>query len=189
MQFAQFPNVSSHHQKGCSSSSSSSSSLSSSSSSSSSSSLSSSSSSLSSLVPRKLIATQEIQTCFCWAIICQTEAKCQLKQTLDPAILTGTGISTKNIETKEVWEFSCITIWNPAMTLILIGKKPCFEGLTFKIRGHWGSRYMYIYINLNIYIYMYFYLHTPENPVDQTKNQLYDLYKYSIAFRGATFGF
>ena len=29
-------------------------------------------------------------------------------------------------------------------------KRPCFGGLTFKNRGHWGSRYIYIF---NIYIY------------------------------------
>ena len=26
------------------------------------------------------------------------------------------------------------------MTLVLVGKGPCFEGLTFKNRGHLGSR-------------------------------------------------
>ena len=28
------------------------------------------------------------------------------------------------------------------MTLVLVGKGPCFEGLTFKNRGHLGSRYV-----------------------------------------------
>ena len=32
------------------------------------------------------------------------------------------------------------------MTLVLIGKGLVFGGMTFKNRGHWGSRYIYIYI-------------------------------------------
>ena len=33
------------------------------------------------------------------------------------------------------------------MTLVLIGKRPCFGGLTFKNRDHLGSRYLDIYLS------------------------------------------
>ena len=31
-------------------------------------------------------------------------------------------------------------------------KRPCFGGLTFKNRGHWGSRYIEIYLYICIHI-------------------------------------
>ena len=44
-----------------------------------------------------------------------------------------------------------IYTWNP--TDPCFGwKRPCFGGLTFKSRGHWGSRYIYIYINPHLYL-------------------------------------
>ncbi len=41
------------------------------------------------------------------------------------------------------WPLCCLEFW------------PCFQGLTFKNRGHLGSRYIYIYV----YIYTYPYSH------------------------------
>ena len=39
--------------------------------------------------------------------------------------------------------------------LVLSGKGVVSGGLTFKNRGHWGSRYIYIYISIYIYKYIY----------------------------------
>ena len=56
-----------------------------------------------------------------------------------------------------VWSFTTYKyIPRTQMTPILIGKCLVLEGLTFKNRGHRGSRYTYIHIYIyNIYIYSY----------------------------------
>ena len=56
-----------------------------------------------------------------------------------------------------------IYTWNPNDPCF-DWKKPCFGGLTFKNRGHLGSRYIYIYTHVYIYIYIWnfpmFFFHT-----------------------------
>ena len=48
--------------------------------------------------------------------------------------------------------YSYIYTWNPNDPCF-DWKGPCFGGLTFKNRGHWGSRYIYIYLVVLMYCY------------------------------------
>ena len=50
-----------------------------------------------------------------------------------------------------------IHTWNPNDPCF-DWKRPCFGGLTFKNRGHLGSRYIYIY-----YIYTIYYIYIPQS--------------------------
>ena len=34
-------------------------------------------------------------------------------------------------------------------------KRPCFGGLTFKNKGHWGSRYVCVYIYICVCVWIY----------------------------------
>ena len=63
------------------------------------------------------------------------------------------GISTRNVGSFD--HHHMVHVWNiylprTQMTPVLIGKGLVLGGLTFKNRGHWGSRYIYHKFKANI---------------------------------------
>ena len=69
------------------------------------------------------------------------------------------GIYIKSIHNREPKELPLgfqahLSIPRAQMTLVLIGKGLCFGGLTFKNRGHLGSRYIFMVSQLYTHVFV-----------------------------------